>query len=69
MPLPALNLEFSDEEMADLRSAAERAGQSLKSLAHDAVVQAVSARKYLVEDAAARIARTSAGLNERLADR
>lgn len=67
--MPALNLEFSDEEMTDLRSAAEREGQSLKSLAHDVVVQAVSSRKYLIEDAANRVARISAGLNERLADR
>ncbi|MBA8825855.1 hypothetical protein FHX42_003221 [Saccharopolyspora lacisalsi] len=66
--MPALNLEFSEEEMADLRNAAEREGQSLKSLAHDAVMQTVSSRKYLVEDAASRVARISAGLNKRLAE-
>ncbi len=66
-PMPALNLEFTDDEMADLRAAAEREGRSLKSLAHDAVVRSVSSRKHRVEEAAARIARISADLNERLA--
>lgn len=67
--MPALNLQFTDEEMEDLRSAAEREGRSLKLVAHDLVVQAVSSRKHLVEDAAARIASTSARLNERLAEK
>lgn len=65
--MPALNLEFTDEEMTELRAAAEREGRSLKGLAHDAVLRSVSSRKHLVEEASARIARVSAGLNERLA--
>lgn len=65
--MPALNLEFSDDEMGDLRAAAEREGRSLKAVAHDAVVSSVSSRKHLVREAAARVARISAELNERLA--
>jgi hypothetical protein len=64
--MPALNLQFSDEEMADLRLAAEREGRSLKTLAHDAVMSVVSSRKHL-EEAAARIATVSSELNVRLA--
>ncbi|PXY20999.1 hypothetical protein [Prauserella muralis] len=65
--MPALNLQFSDEEMADLRAAAEREGKSLKALAHDAIVSVVSSRKHLVDQAAQRVARISGELNERLA--
>lgn len=65
--MTALNLQFTEEEMDELRAAAEREGKSLKSLAHDAVVTVVSSRKHLVEESAARVARVSAELNERLA--
>jgi prephenate dehydrogenase len=65
--MSALNLQFSDEEMADLRLAAEREGKSLKALAHDAVISVVSSRRHLVEEAAARVARISSELNVRLA--
>lgn len=65
--MPALNLQFSDDEMAELRAAAEREGTSLKALAHDAVVSAVSSRKHLVAEASRRVARISEELNERLA--
>lgn len=67
--MPALNLQFTEEELNDLREAAGREGRSLKSLAHDLVVQGVSSRKHLVDDAAARVARISSGLNERLAEK
>ncbi|WP_020495219.1 hypothetical protein [Sciscionella marina] len=65
--MTALNVQFTEEEMADLRAAAEREGKSLKTVAHDAVVSAVSSRKYRVAEAAARVAGISAELNERLA--
>ncbi|HVW42539.1 MAG TPA: hypothetical protein VHC18_14425 [Amycolatopsis sp.] len=65
--MAALNLQFTDDEMADLRATAEREGKSLKAVAHDAVVSAVSTRKHLVAEAAARVARISEELNERLA--
>ncbi len=65
--MPALNLQFSDQEMDDLRRTAEREGRSLKAVAHDAVISAVSSRKHLIEQASARVAAVSAELNERLA--
>lgn len=65
--MTALNLQFTDEEMADLRSTAEREGKSLKAVAHDAVVSVVSSRKHLIRQAAARVAGISGELNERLA--
>ncbi|RZQ60790.1 hypothetical protein [Amycolatopsis suaedae] len=63
--MPALNPQFSEEEMESIRVAAE--GRSLKAFAHDAVVSAVSSREHLVEQAAARVAGISVELNERLA--
>lgn len=65
--MPALNLSFTDEEMEDLRAAAEREGTSLKALAHAAVMDRVSSRKAQVADAAARVASVSAELLDRLA--
>ncbi|WP_236789150.1 hypothetical protein [Amycolatopsis sp. GM8] len=65
--MTALNLQFTDEEMADLRMTADREGRSLKAVAHDAVVSVVSSRKHLVREAAARVAGISEELNERLA--
>lgn len=65
--MPALNLSFSDEEMDELRAAAEREGTSLKALAHAAVMDRVSSRKRQVEEAAARTATVSAELLDRLA--
>ncbi|MBB3051970.1 prephenate dehydrogenase [Prauserella isguenensis] len=65
--MPALNLQFTDEEMADLRATADREGRSLKVVAHDAVVSVVSSRKHLVAEASRRVARISGELNERLA--
>ncbi len=65
--MPALNLQFTDEEMADVRAAAEREGKSLKALVHDVVVSSVSSRKHLVEQASERVAAISAELNDRLA--
>jgi beta-galactosidase GanA len=64
-----LNIQFTDDEMESLRHSAEREGRSLRAIAHDAVVSAVSARKNLVGQAVQRSARISAELNERLASR
>ncbi|MBO8187940.1 hypothetical protein [Streptomyces spirodelae] len=63
--MPALNVVFSDEEMAEVREAANREGVSVKALAHDTVLSELRRRK--VRAAALRTARISAGLNERLA--
>lgn len=65
--MAALNLQFTEDEMDELRAAAEREHKSLKALAHDAVVSAASTRKYRVDESAARVAAISAELNERLA--
>jgi prephenate dehydrogenase len=65
--MTALNVQFTDDEMADLRATAEREGKSLKAVAHDAVVSVVSSRKHLVAEAAARVAAISEELNARLA--
>jgi hypothetical protein len=67
--MAGLNLTFTDDEMEALRETARREGRSLKAVAHDAVVTAVSSRKHLVQEASARVARVSAELNARLADK
>lgn len=36
--MPALNIRFTEEELAQLRERAKRAGVSMQVLAHDAVV-------------------------------
>lgn len=63
--MPALNVTFSEEEMATLRTQAEKEDTSMKRLAHDAVLADVRRRK--IAAAAVRTARISAGLNRRLA--
>lgn len=49
--MPALNLTFTDEEMAALRLAAANAELSLKAFAHNAVVEAASDRKRRIREA------------------
>ncbi|RCG18097.1 hypothetical protein DQ392_15660 [Streptomyces reniochalinae] len=63
--MPALNVTFSEDEMARIREAAAQEGTSVKSLAHDTVLAELRRRK--VRAAALRTARVSAGLNKRLA--
>lgn len=63
--MPALNVVFSEEEMAQVREAANQEGTSVKALAHDAVLTELRRRR--VRAAALRTARVSAGLNKRLA--
>ncbi|SOD60749.1 hypothetical protein SAMN06297387_102248 [Streptomyces zhaozhouensis] len=63
--MPALNITFTEEEMAALRRQAARENVSLKTLVHDAVLAETHRRR--VTAAAVRTARISAGLNERLA--
>lgn len=65
--MTALSVSFTDDEMVELRAAAEREGRSLKAVAHDAVVSVVASRKHRVAEASARVASISAELNERLA--
>jgi hypothetical protein len=65
--MPALNVTFTDEEMAAIRDAAAKEGTSLKNLAHDAVLADVRQRE--IDALIARTARISAGLNRWLADK
>ncbi|MEV7253500.1 hypothetical protein [Streptomyces cyaneofuscatus] len=65
--MPALNVVFTEREMATLRAQAAKEDTSMKTLAHDAVLAEVHRRK--VAAAAVRVARISAGLNRRLADK
>ncbi|WP_329317526.1 Arc family DNA-binding protein [Streptomyces sp. NBC_01262] len=65
--MPALNLRFTEEELDALRERAEAEGRSMQSIAHDAVVQAISQRSRLFEDAAAHVLKVSGELNRRLA--
>lgn len=65
--MPALNIPFTDDEIDNLRRTAADTGESLRSFAHDAVVDATDQHKKQVRDAAALIAHRSAQLNQRLA--
>lgn len=67
MSMPSLNVSFTEEEIAELRSAAEREGTSLKTLAHDATIDHVHRAKVLA--AAIRITGISTELNKRLAQK
>ena len=60
-------MRFTEEELEALRERAEAEGTSMQSIAHDAVVRAISERSQLFEDAAAHVLRASEELNRRLA--
>src|SRR2546422_10899115 len=65
--MAALNVRFTDEELEALRHRAAAEGRSMQSFVHDAVIQAISERTRLFEDAAAHVLEASAELNRRLA--
>lgn len=65
--MPALNITFSDEELAQLRLSATDQDVSLKTFVHDAALAAASDRKRLIAQLAHEVAAASAELNERLA--
>lgn len=65
--MPALNVTFTEQEMDQLRDQASKEDVSMKTLAHDAILAEVRRRK--VRAATMRVARISAGLNKRLADK
>jgi hypothetical protein len=69
--MPALNVEFTDEEMARLRERARSEGVSMKALAHDTVVRCATHadQDALIWSAFDRIKAVSADLLARLADR
>ncbi|MEU6519940.1 hypothetical protein [Streptomyces sp. NPDC046978] len=61
--MPALNVEFSPEEMDRLRQRAALAGKSLRAHAHDVIVEEAD-RIAFVEGAAAEAARVLPGVME-----
>ncbi|MFE3462029.1 hypothetical protein ACFXKD_31180 [Nocardiopsis aegyptia] len=63
--MPALNIEFTEEEMEQIRQAAAAEETSVKKLAHESVLSSIQRRRVMA--IAARVTRASAGLNERLA--
>ncbi|MCY9782379.1 hypothetical protein KIK06_00560 [Nocardiopsis sp. EMB25] len=63
--MPALNIEFSEEEMEQIRQAAAAESTSVKKLAKESVLDAIQRRRVM--EAAARVTRVSAELNRRLA--
>lgn len=63
--MPALNIEFTDDEMEQIRQAAAAESTSVRKLAKDSILEAIQRRKIM--EAAARVTHISAGLNRRLA--
>ncbi|QUR68795.1 plasmid mobilization protein [Mycobacterium spongiae] len=65
--MPALNVEFSDEELAKVRSAASDAGTSMRAFARQAILDRAVNREGRVRALGQEIAQRSAELNRRLA--
>lgn len=65
--MPALNVDFSDEELAVVREAAIGAGTSMRSFAKRAILDTALDRTGRVRALATKNAQTSAELNSRLA--
>ncbi len=65
--VPALNVNFSDAEMEQLRTAAAAGEQSLRAFVHRAALDAASDHKRRVREGARIVAERSAELNRRLA--
>lgn len=65
--MPALNVNFTDEEMEQLRTAAASGELSLRAFVHRAALDAASDHKRRVRVAARIVAERSAELNRRLA--
>ncbi|KUI17000.1 antitoxin Phd [Mycobacterium lehmannii] len=65
--MPALNVNFSDEQMEQLRTAASAGELSLRAFVHRAVLDAASDHKCRVREGARIVAERSAELNRRLA--
>ncbi|WP_016894089.1 hypothetical protein [Mycobacteroides abscessus] len=65
--MPGLNLQFTEEELASLRTAARDAGSSMRAFAKQAILDKARDREGLVRALAQEIAESSAELNRRLA--
>jgi hypothetical protein len=69
--MPALNIEFTEAELAQLRARASVEGRSMRALAHDVIVESTVRADHdaKVMGAAAHVMDLSRDLLERLADR
>ena len=69
--MPALNIRFTNEELAALHRRAEAEGRPVTRLAHDVLVQSTSQANHhaLVMGAAAEVTSLSRDLLKGLADR
>lgn len=65
--MPALNVDFSDEEIAIVRTAASEAGASMRAFAKQAILDKAADRTGRVHALGQEIAERSAELNRRLA--
>jgi hypothetical protein len=65
--MPALNVDFSDEEIAIVRAAAGDAGASMRAFAKQAIMDKAVDRTGRVHALGREIAERSAELNRRLA--
>lgn len=65
--VPALNVEFSDDEIAAVRAAARTAGQSMRAFAKQAILDRALDRAGRVRQLGIEIAQRSSELNSRLA--
>jgi plasmid stability protein len=69
--MPALNIRFTDAELAGLRSRAATEGRSMTAIAHDMIVESTARADHdaKVMGAAAHVIALSRDLLKRLADR
>lgn len=65
--MPALNVEFSDEELDDVRSAAAEAGMSMRAWCRQSILDRAHDRAGRVRAVAEEVAARSVELNRRLA--
>lgn len=69
--MPALNIRFTDQELAALKRRAEAESRPVTRLAHDVLVQSTARASHdaMVMEAAAEVTSLSRDLLNRLADR
>ncbi|KKE99199.1 hypothetical protein [Mycolicibacterium obuense] len=60
--MPALNLEFDDDQIEVVRSAARRAGTSMRTFCKVAVLDRAAGRQARIEAIVAEVAARSSGL-------
>jgi hypothetical protein len=69
--MPALNIRFTDDEIARLRERAKDEGVSMRTMAHDTIVNSSdrAGEDALIRAAYERVKAISAGLLKRLAEK